>query len=97
MKLREAAIEKRLREDVRRAGGWAVKFLPNHMKGMPDRLVILPGGRCAWVELKAPGKKVIAGSLQEKRRQVLEGLGHDVWEISSTDQIKEFIDAVFTA
>ena len=50
-------------------GGWAVKFSSPGLDGMPDRLVLFPGGKLGFVELKAPGKKM--RPLQEKRKRTL--------------------------
>ena len=53
----EKAIEMRLAAAVRSYGGVAVKLAATGISGMPDRLLLLPGGRMAFVETKAPGKK----------------------------------------
>ena len=55
--MREKTIEQKFREAVRNAGGLALKFTSPGWDGMPDRLALLPGGRMAFVEVKAPGKK----------------------------------------
>ena len=55
--MRESEIEKKLVTAARARGGMAAKFVSPSMNGMPDRLVLLPGGRMGFVELKAPGKK----------------------------------------
>ena len=54
--MREKDIEKKLSLMVKKAGGIAVKFVSPSFDGMPDRLVLLPDGVVAFVELKAPGK-----------------------------------------
>ena len=54
--MRESVVEKQFVEAVRAAGGQALKFTSQTMNGVPDRLVLLLGGKCAFVELKAPGK-----------------------------------------
>lgn len=64
--LRECVIEKALVKEAKSRGGMAVKFVSPGFDGVPDRLVLLPGGKCAFVELKAPGKKL--RPLQEKRK-----------------------------
>ena len=54
--MRESEVEKQFVEAVRAVGGQALKFTSQTMNGVPDRLVLLLGGKCAFVELKAPGK-----------------------------------------
>lgn len=93
--MQESTIEKRLRIEVQKAGGRALKFRPDHRIGMPDRLILLPDGRCAWVETKSPGKHLRA--IQDKRRQQLRELGHSVYVIDNVQDIQEFIHEVFGA
>lgn len=50
----EAAIENRLRERVEALGGICIKLVPRYLKGVPDRLIVLPGPRVVFVELKRP-------------------------------------------
>ena len=52
----EKQIENKLTLMVKKAGGIAVKFVSPSLAGIPDRLVLLPDGVIAFVELKAPGK-----------------------------------------
>ena len=54
----EKSIEQKLRMETKKMGGWAVKFSSPGLDGMPDRLVLFPGGKLGFVELKAPGKKM---------------------------------------
>ena len=44
MKMREKTIEKKLIQAVKVAGGIAPKFTSPGFDGMPDRIVLLPGG-----------------------------------------------------
>lgn len=55
--MRESSVERRLHRQVIQAGGLTYKIAPT-TKGLPDRLVILPGGRVRLVELKADGGRV---------------------------------------
>lgn len=64
--MRESEVEHQFVEAVRAAGGQALKFTSQSMNGVPDRLVLLLGGKCAFVELKAPGKQKLAESLNQK-------------------------------
>ena len=56
--LRESTIERKLVTEVKKRGGLAVKFVSPGLDGVPDRLVLFPGGVLAFVELKAPGKSL---------------------------------------
>ena len=81
----EKHIEKKLVEAVRKSGGIAPKFVSPGWNGVPDRIVLLPGGRIAFVELKAPRKK--PRPLQVRRKMQLEGLGFKVFVIDGVEQI----------
>ena len=88
--MRESEVERQFVEAVRAAGGQALKFTSQSMNGVPDRLVLLLGGKCAFVELKAPCKQMRL--LQRKRRQQLEALGFPVFCVDCPEQIQPAID-----
>lgn len=90
--MRENEVEKQFVEAVRAAGGQALKFTSQSMNGVPDRLVLLLGGKCAFVELKAPGKQMRI--LQRKRRLQLEELGFPVFCVDRPEQIQPAINAL---
>ena len=71
--MRETAVEKHLTTEAKKRGGMSVKFVSPGLDGVPDRLVLLPGGKLAFVELKAPGKKM--RPLQIHRAKQLSALG----------------------
>ena len=54
--MREKAIEAQLARAVKKVGGMCPKFVSPGTDGMPDRLILLPGAKIAFVEVKAPGK-----------------------------------------
>ena len=56
----EREVEAYLRTRVEQAGGICVKFLPDLVTGMPDRVVLLPGGVVVWVETKKPKGGVVS-------------------------------------
>lgn len=66
--IRESTIEKHLVAEVKKAGGIAYKFLSPGRRAVPDRLVLLPGGRAVFVECKAPGEKPRPEQLREHER-----------------------------
>lgn len=55
MSERERNVERRLTALVRRRGGLCLKWTSPGMVGVPDRIVVMPGGRIYLVELKRPG------------------------------------------
>jgi hypothetical protein len=89
IELRESAIEKRFVKEIQKIGGKAPKWVSPGNRGVPDRIVILPGGRTVYVEMKAPGKPL--GPLQQKWSEILRSLGHEVYKIDSHDDINRFI------
>ena len=92
--LREKEIEKKLVAAVRNAGGIAPKFVSPGWNGVPDRIVLFPGGRMAFVELKSPGKAM--RPLQMRRKRQLEHLGFKVFCVDGVEQIGGVIDAIRT-
>ena len=90
--MRENVIERQLAMAVKKMGGMAVKFVSPGLDGVPDRIVLLPNKKMAFVEVKAPGKKL--RPLQEKRRSQLEALGFPVYVIDGGEQIGGVLDAL---
>ena len=80
--MREKMVDAALRKVVEDEGGLCLKWVcPGHT-GVPDRMILFPGGVIAFVELKRPGAKVKAGGLQEWWRQRLWEFGFPCYEIS---------------
>lgn len=92
--MRESAIERRLVTEAIKRGGFAPKFVSPGLDGMPDRLLLLPGGKLAFVEVKAPGKK--PRPLQRRRIEQLTALGFRVFVLDRIEQIGEILDEVQT-
>ena len=90
--MREKFVESALVKAVNKKHGLALKFVSPGFDGVPDRIVLLPHGRLAFVELKAPGKKM--RPLQLKRKKQIEALGFRVFCIDSTDEIGVILDAI---
>jgi hypothetical protein len=90
--MREKNIETYLRDRVREAGGWAPKWVSPGNNGVPDRIVIMPGSRIVFVELKAPGKKPTA--LQQYQHDRLRDLGQLVVVIDSREKVDTLMECI---
>ena len=90
--MREKTIEKKLVIAIKDMGGIAPKFMSPGFDGMPDRIVLLPGGRMGFIEVKAPGK--VPRPLQEARHRMLRRLGFKVYLLDAVDQIGGILDAI---
>jgi len=90
--LREREIEQKLTQTARRKGGLALKFSSPGIVGVPDRILLMPGGHMAFAELKAPGNPL--RPLQVRRKQQLEVLGFRVYIIDNVQQIGGMLDEV---
>ena len=90
--MREKEIEKKLTQAVKRMGGICPKFVSPGFDGMPDRIVLLPKGHMAFVEVKAPGKK--PRPLQLSRHRLLRRLGFPVYVLDAEEQIGGILDEI---
>ena len=90
--MREKTLERKLVEAVKATGGIAPKFVSPGFDGMPDRLVLLPGGKLAFVEVKAAGCK--PRPLQESRHGMLRRLGFQVFVLDRPEQIKLILEDI---
>lgn len=90
--MREKTTEQKLTKAVKEMGGISLKVTAANYDGMPDRIVLLPHGVVAFIELKAPGKKM--RPLQEKRKRQLEALGFSVFCIDCADRIGGILNEI---
>lgn len=85
----EKTLEARLRKEVEKRGGMALKLSAQLHRGLPDRLILMPGGRAYFAEIKTTGKKPT--KLQEKCHRELRSLGFTVWVVDSTQKLEDFL------
>lgn len=86
----EKSIEERLRKGIKKMGGLCLKWVSPGYTGVPDRMILLPGGAILFVELKSPGKK------ERKRQQYvqkqLRKMGFTVYStVDSAAEVDEII------
>ena len=90
--MKEKIIEKKLVKAVKEAGGIAPKLICPGFDGMPDRIVLLPGGRMGFIEGKVPGKA--PRPLQEARHRMLRMLGYRVYVLDRAEQIIQILEDI---
>ena len=92
--MKEATIERKLVSAAKVRGGICPKWVSPGYDGVPDRIVLLPGGKIGFVEVKAPGEK--PRPLQLARHNLLRQLGFKVYILDGTDQIGGILDEIQT-
>ena len=90
--MREKTIEHKLTIAAKNMGGIALKFVSPGFDGMPDRIVLLPGGHMGFVEVKSMGCK--PRPLQLARHWLLRGLGFKVYLLDNEQQIGWILDEI---
>jgi hypothetical protein len=86
-KVTEKSLDKRLRDRTKKSGGWAIKLQFTFIKGMPDRLLLFPGGRICFAEIKTPGEK--PSPMQRVVIKKLKKLGFDAYVVDSLEVINQ--------
>lgn len=88
----EKLYERRLVEAVAARGGIALKQTSEYHRGIPDRLILLPGRPAEWVEVKSDGKRPTR--LQRLTHERLRALGMRVTVIDSQKSLDEYLKTI---
>jgi len=95
IEMQEANVEKYLIGYVKDKGGLCLKFISASMRGLPDRIVILPQGKIFFVELKAKGKK--PRPEQTRVHKLFSSLGAKVYTADSKEKVRSVVDEVYSS
>ena len=90
--MRENTIEQNLIKQVKKLGGMALKFVSPGTTGVPDRIVILPGGIIFFAELKRPG-----GAPRKRQGLMirrLKELGAAAFVIDSKEKVEKVLQEI---
>ena len=90
--MRERDIENKLGDAVKAVGGLCWKFTSPGTSGVPDRIVLMPKGRIAFVETKAPGE--VPRKIQLKRHKQLRALGFQVYVLDDKKDIAALVHKI---
>ena len=88
--MRESTIERGFVSRIKKAGGLCWKFTSPGTSGVPDRLVVLPGGRVSLIELKRDGG--VVSEIQKTRLAELRDRGIDARVCIGKAGIEEFFE-----
>ena len=87
---KENRVERRLIDGVKALGGITFKFISPGRAGVPDRVVILPGGTVHFVELKARGGR--ASALQQRVLAKLRRMDVTALVLTGIDEVERYLD-----
>lgn len=85
----EKYIERQFADHCKKLGWLCLKYYNPITSGYPDRIIIMPGGRVAFAEIKTRGKH--AAALQRIRMEELHGMGVPARVIDSMEAAEKFI------
>lgn len=89
--MRESTVEAALSRECRLHGFLCLKLTPS-TPGVPDRVVLLPGGVAVFVEVKAPGRRPRAAQISWHER--LADMGHYVCVVDHPAGARDLIAAL---
>ena len=90
----EREVERKLVKAVRARKGVCWKFISPGTAGVPDRIILMPEGRIAFVEVKKPGET--PRKLQLSRHRLLRRLGFKVFVLDMEEEIGGILDEIQT-
>lgn len=91
--MRESAIEQKLTGLVRSKGGLSYKFISPGRVGVPDRIVVAPGGAVWFVELKTSKGRL--SRMQEYQLEQLRNCGANAVALYGEAEVETFVRTVF--
>lgn len=91
----EKTVEEYLVKKVKEIGGIAYKFTSPGNAGVPDRIVILPGGRIHFIETKRP-KGGVTKKRQKMQHDRIKIRGANVRQVYTKEEVDAFIKEVST-
>lgn len=86
----EKDLEKKLRLNIEKLNGFCLKWVCPGWVGVPDRIVLLPGARIYFVEMKRP-KGGHLSAMQKKWHEWLTRLGFSCWTIWTESDLTLFL------
>lgn len=89
----EKDLEAKLRKEIQKRGGLCLKWVCPGWSGVPDRIILMPGARVYFVEMKRP-KGGRLSALQKWWGNTLRGLGFLHWVIWRQQDLETFLQYI---
>lgn len=89
--MRESALEAHFVRRITAAGGLCWKLVPV-VAGIPDRIVLMPGGVTLYVELKT--ETGVLSPIQKHRHEQMRALGFHVYTLYGKQQVDDWVDCL---
>ncbi len=86
---KETSIEQHFVDEMKKAFPTAQIHKYEIRRSEPDRICLLPGGRCVFVELKRPGKDLRPEQVRAAKR--LRDLGFECYQASTKAEVDSII------
>lgn len=90
--LSESQLEEKFCKKIKKIGGMALKFMSPGRAGVPDRIILMPGGKIYFVEMKSSNGPV--NPIQEYIFEKFEELGFKVHILNSENSVKKFLEKI---
>lgn len=91
----EKYLERELAKAIRQERGLCIKLSSMHIKGLPDRLCLLPNRKIFFAEIKTTNLKPT--KIQSMIHRKLRGLGFQVFVIDDKESLNKTIEKYGTS
>lgn len=91
-RMKETKLEQYLVKEIKKENGLCLKWMSPGAKGVPDRIIIMPGGKTYFVEMKQVSGRI--DPLQKYVHKQFTQRGHKVYVLWTKEQVNEFVKKV---
>lgn len=89
--MRERSVEEKLSRYIKDRGGLCLKWVSPGYTGVPDRIILMPGGRVIFAEVKRPDLKDGRTPRQKRVAEILTKLGFTVLTVHRVEDIDGYL------
>lgn len=90
--MKESNVRIYIYNEVKKRKGLCIKLSSAIMRGLPDRLVLLPGAKIGFCELKGTG--LVPRAAQTRVHKILIRLGFKIWVCDDMETTDNFLNSL---